>query len=190
MPTLPSEVRAYPVEFEKQANRTMTGRVATYGRTYDLGVFTEVLRPGVFRKSIGESARALPLLTMHDHSSIPVGKATRWEDTEEALVGHWQFDTRAEAVEAARMAEEGYLSGLSVGFAPINTRWDDGGDKPFAERIEARLLETSMIPVPAYEDAGVVAVRSAGHPEVPGLRVVPKPRLAEARAWLAQIKSV
>lgn len=183
-----SEVRSLQVEFRKQSNRTLVGRVATYGRTYDIGPFTEVLRPGVFKKSIAQAARALPLLTMHNHESVPVGKAVQWEDTDEQLVGHWQFDTRAEALEAARLADEGYLSGLSVGFAPINTRWDDSGDKPHAERIEARLLETSMIPVPAYADAGVLAVRSAGHPEKPGLRVVPTPRLDELRAWFDTLK--
>lgn len=184
----PSEQRAYPVQFRRQANRTLTGRVATYGRLYDIGPFTEILRPGVFRKSITEAARSLPLLTMHNHDEVPVGRAVEWEDTDEALIGHWEFDTRAGAVEAARLAEEGYLTGLSVGFAPINSRWDDSGDKSHAERIEARLLETSLVPVPAYDDAGVVAVRSAGHPEIRGLTVAPTPRLHEMQAWLRSIR--
>ena len=188
--TQPSEIRAYQVEFRKQANRTMVGRVATYGRVYDIGPFTEVLRAGVFKKSIGQAARSLPLLTMHDHEAIPVGKAVQWEDNEDELVGTWQFDSRAEAVEAARLADEGYLTGLSVGFAPLNTAWDDTGDKPHADRIEARLLETSLVSVPAYQDAGVVAVRSAGHPERPGLVVAPTPRLLEARALLERLRQV
>lgn len=184
----PSEVRAYPVELRRTQGRRLFGRVATYGFRYDIGPFTEVLRPGVFKKSIAQAARSLPLLMDHEHSSIPVGKAVEWRDSDEALVGEWEFDTRAEAVEAARLADEGYLTGLSVGFAPLNTSWDDGGDKPHAERIEARLLEVSMVAVPAYVDAGVVAVRSMGHPEVPGLSVVETPRLAEVRAWLASVR--
>jgi HK97 family phage prohead protease len=183
-----SEVRAYPVEFRRQSNRQMTGLVATYGRVYDVGVFTETLHPGVFKKSIAESARALPLLTMHDHESIPVGRAVKWDDDEERLLGTWEFDTRAEAVEAARLAEEGYLTGLSVGFLPILSRWDETGEKPHTDRHEARLLETSLVPVQAYSDAGVLAIRSAGHPERAGLAVVPTPRLLEARALLDSLR--
>jgi HK97 family phage prohead protease len=185
-----TEQRAYPVEYRRQSNRTMTGIVAHYGRVYDLRSFTETLRPGVFKKSIAESARALPLHINHDHDEVPVGRAIGWEDTDEHLIGTWEFDTRAEAVEAARQAEQGYLTGLSVGFNPLQTRWDDSGDKPHADRIEARLLETSMVSVPGYEDAGVLAVRSMGNPDVPGLQIVPTPRLHDARAWLASLKGV
>lgn len=185
--TTPSEERRFPVEYRKQSNRTMTGVVARYGRVYDLRTFTERLLPGVFRKSIAESARALPLHINHAHDLVPVGRAVSWEDTDEHLIGTWEFDTRAEAVEAARQAEEGYLTGLSVGFNPLQTRWDASGDKPHADRIEARLLETSMVSVPGYEDVGVLAIRSMGNPEVPGLAVAPTPRLLEARAWLASM---
>jgi HK97 family phage prohead protease len=166
----------------------MTGHVATYGKVYDVGGFTERLMPGVFAKSIKEAARALPLLTMHDHESIPIGKAVKWDDNEERLLGTWEFDTRAEAVEAARLAEEGYLTGLSVGFLPIQSRWDDSGDKSHVDRYEARMLETSMVPVQAYSDAGVLAIRSAGHPERSGLTIVPTPRLLEAKALLESLR--
>lgn len=183
------EIRSYQMELRKQKNRTMSGLVATYGRIYDLVDFEERLSPGVFRKSITESARALPLLfETHDHRSIPVGKAVEWEDTEENLIGHWQYDTRAEAVEAARLADEGYLTGLSVGFVPINTRWDHSGEKPLADRVEARMVETSMTGVPAYPDAGVLALRSLGCPEDPRTRIVPTPRLLEAKALLASLR--
>jgi hypothetical protein len=186
--TTPSEVRSYPVEYKKQSGRKMTGQVATYNKLYDLRGFTERLMPGVFRKSITESARALPLMMEHEHKMIPVGKTVRWDDNEERLLGEWEFDTRAEATEAARLADEGFLTGLSVGFLPLQDRWDFSGDRPHADRYEARLLETSMVSVPGYDDAGVLALRSAGCIEVPGLAIVPTPRLHEARAWLAELK--
>jgi hypothetical protein len=166
----------------------MTGLVATYGRTYDIGQFTERLLPGVFAKSITEAARALPLHVNHDHLAIPVGRAVAWEDTEDHLVGTWEFDTRAEAVEAARLADEGLLTGLSVGFHPLQSRWDSSGAKPHVDRVECRLLESSMCSVPAYEDAGVLAVRSLGNPENGAGRIVPRPALEAARAWLETIR--
>lgn len=191
-----TEVRKFgAVEYRKQSARTMTGIVATYGRIYDVGYMTERLLPGVFAKSITEAARALPLHVNHDHISgaLPIGRTVAWEDTEDDLRATWEFDTRAEAVEAARMAEAGLLTGLSVGFNPIQSRWtygDGPGVKDHVDRLEARMLETSMCSVPAYDDAAVLAVRSMGNPERPGTAIVPTPRLDEFRAWLESVRQV
>lgn len=183
-----TEVRRYPLQLRRTANRRMTGLAAPYGEVADLGFFREVLVPGVFAKSITEAARALPLLMFHDHESLPVGKAVGWEETDSGLIGEWEFDTRAEALEAARLADEGFLTGLSVGFTPIQTRWDDepaDGGAPLAHRVESRLAETSLVPAGAFVGARVLAVRSAGHPELPATKVVPTPKLDQFRAWLA-----
>lgn len=183
------EQRAYPVELEKTKNNRLTIRLATYGREYDLGAFVEELRAGVFRKSLSESARALPLHVNHNHAMIPVGKATDWQDGNDVLLGTFDFDTRAEAQEMARLVDEGYMTGASIGFAPISDEWTRTGAKPKVVRREARMLETSLVSVPAYEDAGVLALRSMGHPEIPDLTIVPKPRLLEAQAILASIRT-
>lgn len=189
-----TEVRTFVTsgfEFRAAAEgRTMIGLVCPYDTISDIGPFTETLKPGVFAKSIREAARNLPLHVMHKHDEIPVGMATRWEEAPEGLLGEFRFDTRADAREAARLAEEGYLSALSVGFQPITgmTDWDTSGTKPHAVRREARMLETSLCSVPALDGSRVLAVRSAGIPEAPETRVAPKPRLLEAQAWLASIK--
>jgi HK97 family phage prohead protease len=167
--------------------KTMHALVAPYGESDDIGAFTETLRAGVFKKSISQAARSLPLHVMHQHQQIPVGKAVGWQETDAALYGSYLFDTRAEAREYARLAEDGFLSGISVGFQPINTDWTLTGDKPHALRIEARMLETSLCSVPALAGARVLAVRSAGMPENPATRIVPTPKRDEFAAWLAKI---
>lgn len=193
MPKIPSEIRAYTLTAEFRASaegRHMIGLVAPYNVTADVGAFTETLRPGVFAKSIREAARSLPLHVMHKHNEIPVGKAVGWQDTTEGLVGDFLFDTRADATEAARLAEEGLLSGLSVGFLPLEphgTKWTMANDKPHAERIEARLLESSLCSVPVFEGAGVLAMRSIGIPGNSETAIIPTPRLDEMKAWLAQL---
>jgi phage head maturation protease len=68
------------------------------------------------------------------------------------------------------------------------TRWDFSGDKPHADRIEARMLEASLCSVPVYEKAGVLAMRSMGVPGQEQTIVVPTPRLLEARAWLVSLR--
>jgi phage head maturation protease len=77
-----------------------------------------------------------------------------------------------------------------VGFHPLPSRskWDTSGAKPHVDRYEARMLETSLCSVPAYDDAGVLALRSAGFVESPETVIVPTPRLAEARAWLESLR--
>jgi HK97 family phage prohead protease len=189
----PSEVRAFALNAQFRASaegRHMIGLVAPYNVRADVGPFTETLRPGVFKKSIAQAARALPLHVMHRHDEVPVGKAVGWEDGSEGLVGDFLFDSRSDAQEAARLAEEGLLSALSVGFLPLEsgTRWDFSGDKPHADRIEARMLEASLCSVPVYEKAGVLAMRSMGVPGQEQTNVVPTPRLLEARAWLVSLR--
>jgi HK97 family phage prohead protease len=191
--TTPSEVRAYSLQAQFRASaegRHMIGLVAPYNVKADVGPFTETLRPGVFAKSVRQAARSLPLHIMHKHDEVPVGKAVHWEDTPEGLIGDFIFDSRDAAQEAARLAEEGLLSALSVGFLPLDggTRWDYSGVKPHADRIEARMLETSLCSVPVYEAAGVLAMRSIGVPGDESSIVEPTPRLHEARAWLAQLR--
>lgn len=184
-----TEVRRWHTELREAESNVVYGWLCAYDHTYDLGAFTEELAPGVFRKSVTEAARALPLLTLHDHESIPVGKAMEWNDSDEGLQCRWQMDTRAQAQETLRLVKEGYLDGLSVSFFPLQTHWDTDRDKPHARRVEARLLEVSLVPVPAYGDARVLATRSAGIPDLPDTRIVATPRLNEAKAWLESLRN-
>jgi HK97 family phage prohead protease len=191
-PVQATEIRQFGVQLRKAGTRTMTGLAVPYNVTRNTGNgFSERFHPGVFAKSIKEAARALPLLMHHQWDSIPVGKATAWEETTEGLVGTWEFDSRSDALEAARLAGEGYLTGLSVGFLPTadGSDWDLNGDLPHVDRRVARLLETSLTPTPVFEGAGVIAVRSLGCPDRPETRVIDTPRLDATRAWLATVRN-
>jgi HK97 family phage prohead protease len=170
------------VEIRGDGYRTLVGKVAPYNTPAVIGGrFVETIAAGCFTKSISERARALPLLTFHDHQSFPVGKAVRWEEEAGGLIGEFEFDTRAEAQEVARLAGEGFLTALSVGFKPVRSQWTrDDDDSLAVTRHEAQLVEVSLVPVGAYETAGVLSVRSAGCPDVPGSK--PTPRLDAARA--------
>jgi HK97 family phage prohead protease len=183
MTTTPPEVRQFGVHLRAAEGRTIIGKAAPYGEMHDIGSFHEQLQPGCFKKSIREAARALPLLALHDHQSIPVGKATKWTEADDGLYGEWLMDTRAEAREMLRLVEEDLMGGLSVGFVGIRSDWSEDGPKPAVIRHEARLLEVSLVPVPAFAPARVLAVRSAGVPDNPGTAIIPTPRLDAYRAW-------
>lgn len=171
----------------------LEGRAVPYNRWADIGWFRECFVPGAFAKSIREAAKKLPLLLWHDNRTFPIGISHEWRDNDEGLDVVWRLDVDdPRAVEAARKARDGLLTGLSIGFAPIE-RWgknargeqvdlnnlielDDMGVASIT-RKEARLLEVSLTPTPAYAGAQVQLVRSRA-PHQGGRR-----RSAETDAW-------
>lgn len=171
----------------------LEGRAVPYGTpeqvTDEYGTYIETVAPGAFRKSTKEAARALPLMLWHDDRGFPIGRALEWREESDGLYGTWELDSSPRAQEAGRLAREGMFTGLSVGFAPIAGR--STVEPATRERLarvthhEARLLEVSMCAVPAYADAGVTLVRTAGRPSAPARRAEEPsaPRLAEWRKW-------
>lgn len=175
------EVRTYTapslrvVDLDSNAALTeLRGRAVPYAVPTNVGWYVETMAAGVFAKSIRESARALPLLLWHDSASWAVGVAEEWSEADDGLDCVWRLDDSDLAQRAAKQARGGFLTGLSVGFSPIESRWDmlaDGewnpeeGKLDRVERVEARLLETSLTPTPAYAGAGVSLVRSREIPD-------------------------
>lgn len=148
----------------------LRGRAVPYGEPADIGWFVETFAKGSLIKSAKESARALPLLVFHDDRSFPIGAADTWEDKTDGLYGEWQLASTADAQHAAAQVRDGFLNFMSIRFAPIRSEWtyvedwnpDLGMDhKDSVKRIEARLVETSLVSTPAYAGATVEWVRSA-----------------------------
>lgn len=174
-PNREPEIRAWRVpalravgEGDDGRPRVIEGRAVPYETWDDVGGwYEECVGKGAFDKSIAEAARSLPLLLWHDNRSWPVGKATGWESRDDGLYGVWELADTPEAQRAAALAKDGFLDGLSVGYVPIRSEWSfaEDQDDPAAvdrvRRVEARLVEVSLTPTPAYAGAGVTLVRSA-----------------------------
>lgn len=147
-----------------QSGKWLEGRAVPYDVWQDVGWYMEKIQKGCFAKSIREAAKNLPLLLWHDGRSFPVGRSHSWTENDAGLDVVWEMDTADVAQEAARLAKNQMLTGLSVGFAPTSK----GTDRTFDEdagisymlRTEARLLEVSLTPTPAYAGAKVSLVRS------------------------------
>jgi len=158
---------------------TLRGIAVPYETWTSVGWFEEKMVRGTFRKSIREAASRLPLLLWHDNRTFPVGVSRKWEETDEALVGEWDIDPDDDLAQtAARKADGKMLTGMSVGFAEVNrkdavVRVDAATgeeveadewwrlERPGLVWREARLLEVSLTPTPAYAGAQVAMVRSA-----------------------------
>lgn len=154
--------------------RRLVGRAAPYGHWASRGWYLESFAEGVFAKSTAESAARLPLLLFHEDRRFPVGVAEKWASQPDGLWGEWSLDESPEAQRAAKLARDGGLTGLSVGYAPLRTSWDytpahlyDPDDVMTYDRctrIEARLAEVSLTPTPLFENAQVSHVASTRQP--------------------------
>lgn len=165
-----AEIRVFPGMEIRAADEgtelALEGCVVPYGVFAPIAArVEESMAAGVFTKSIREAARALPLLMLHDHHSIPVGKAVEWDDRRDGLHARWLMADTDEARQAHRLADGDYLTGLSVGFQPSKTHdvWEFR-EPPALDRVtrlNARLLETSLVPVPTWSQAVITHTRSA-----------------------------
>ena len=185
----------------------LSGLAVPYNVYANRGWFMERVAPGAFDKSIKEAASGLPLLMFHDDASLPVGVSTSWDSRADGLWGTWRLDSRAEAQEAGRLADEGLLRWFSVGHQPIRSEWDrvDDWDPDLGPdhmdrltRIEARLLETSLLTTPAFGDAQVDSVeRMAAALRIRYERTAERPRqdrdyrpsLRAWRRWLDDVRA-
>ncbi len=113
------------------------------------------------------------VLFSHDSRTIPVGTATKIEKSHDAIRARMTFAERPashpEGVEwlpdtLLSLFQQKVLRAFSVGFIPIDMRMADDKDKErFGEKVEAvitkwKLLEFSIVAVPANQDALVEAV--------------------------------
>lgn len=176
-------------DVEAEGFRWLDGRAVPYGTWQDVGWYMEMIEKGAFSKSIREAARRLPLLLFHDSRSFPVGVSEKWTETDDGLDVVWKLDGSERAQEAARLANDGMLTGLSVGFQGIQAErtYDEDTGLSWVKRTEARLLEVSLTPTQAYAGAKVALVRSR-EPHVNGGS--PRRRSAEVDALKRYLETI
>ena len=151
---LEMEIRSVDVE-----GRTLVGVVSPYD---DVSYLVpdpggERIIRGAFDKSIRQRADKIPL---HDNHSTAyrMGMSRTFDDGTDGLVGMFGINEGDRGNQMLDDLHHGYYGGLSVGFQPlVVTRGADG----VREIREAKLMEVSVVGLPAYESAGIVAVRTA-----------------------------
>jgi HK97 family phage prohead protease len=143
----------------EQSERLVVGLVVPYDETTYLvpNPDGERIRRGAFSRSIKHRESKVPLLRAHDPGLV-MGRSRRFTETAEGLVGEFVVNDGARGDDLLEDARTGYLDGMSVGFSAVRT---ERGDDGVREVVEARLVEVSMVGVPAYEGAAMLAVRNA-----------------------------
>lgn len=88
------------------------------------------------------------ILWAHKYDELPVGKATNVKVTDAGLELDFEFapvEANAKAEEVKNCFEQGFLNAVSVGFIPKERKGNT--------IIKAELLEVSIVPVPANQEA-------------------------------------
>jgi uncharacterized protein len=173
--------------------RTLIGLAVPYDTELEVSDwwddYTEVFRKGAFAKTISDRAQPVPLLVSHEHRALPIGAASALTETDDGLEATFHLSATARADEVLELVRDRALSGLSIGFSPIQQRVtkgsarDPAADRDLVERTEVNLREVSICNFPAFVGAGVTGVRgiSGSHPSLAAL-ALERTRLEAARA--------
>jgi HK97 family phage prohead protease len=94
----------------------------------------------------------------HDYSSPPVGRGNVWT-TDDALHATITFAETPQAQTIYELYRARMLNAVSVGFAPI--KWVQNEETGGTDYLEQELLEISCVPIPANQEALVIARKMA-----------------------------
>ena len=146
------------------AERTVVGVCAPYDETTFLTADPdgERIRRGAFRRSIQHHRGAIPLLRNHEQDR-KLGRSRKFTETDEGLIGEFVVNNGGPGDALLAELADGYLDAMSVGFQPVRVERGAGGVR---EIVEARLVEVSMVALPAYQGAQMLAVRTASVDDV------------------------
>lgn len=141
---------------ESAEEGTFTARAISYTETYETPYFLERFEPGCVQ---GDDT--VPILRDHDTTAL-TGKVISSGDGDTGRHIEARLTSTALGTETRTLLMDGTLTGVSVGFKPVQWREEEGeGDRPLIihERIE--VIEYSLTAFPAYKTAEVTSARSA-----------------------------
>jgi len=149
------EYRAAPGDLEAAGNK-LGGYAARFNSPAALGDFEEVIAKGAFRTSL-RSKVPVPLLVGHDQARAVARtpRTLRLVEDGDGLAFEADLPDTQEARDLRTLISEGVLDGMSFGFQTVKEKWE-GARRTLQE---VRLLEVSVVAVPAYADT-TVALRS------------------------------
>ena len=96
------------------------------------------------------------VMPFHDYHTLPVGRSLEEFTKRKRLMFRPQFATYPESMKMYEMYRDKYLKGFSVGFVPLKSEYIDPERSDYCAPVrflEHSLLEVSVAPVPAHQDA-------------------------------------
>ena len=154
--------RGLSLEKREDSGDVITGYAAVYNSdSLDLGYFTEVIRPGAFRRAVADQQDVRALLD-HDSGKIigrtKAGNLSLSEDYNGLRVTLTPTDTE-DGRTALEWVRSGVVDGFSFGFETVSDKWGTKDGRAYRELLDVNLFEISLVAFPAYP-ATTAAVRS------------------------------
>jgi HK97 family phage prohead protease len=143
------------------------GEISGFASIYNnVDLQDDIMEPGAVTKSLaywGRSAAKVPLLDWHGSTlGALIGSVKELKSTPLGLWFRAGFSNDPAAQSARKKAQEGHLSGVSIGYLPIKQSFKQLGDRTVRVLHEIRLMEISLTPVPANPEAQVASVKAVG----------------------------
>lgn len=137
---------------------SFVGLASVYG---NVDRHNDIVANGSFTRTVQQNGE-VPILWQHDPTQ-PIGLGTLRDSVDGLIIeGQLNLDV-ARAKEAYSLLKQRAVKGLSIGYDPLQWRWD--GDIRVLE--EMRLWEVSIVTFPANENAVVTRVKSTGYQALP-----------------------
>jgi uncharacterized protein len=163
--------RRIATELRKASGSKLEGYAAIFNTSSaDLGGFTEVIRPGAFRRTLLENK---DILSLFDHDTRAVlGRTTAGtlRLNEDAKGLHFEIDMPPTTLgrDLLVSVERGDIRGASFLFKSREDRWTAGNDgMMLRELLDVDLFEITVTAVPAYPDTEVARRTLARGPSTP-----------------------
>lgn len=156
------EVRTNHIELRAEGDgRTFTGYASVFNEPSLPLPFTEIVKPGAFKRAI-QSRNRIMLLWNHDTSnplaSTRNGSLQLAEDARGLKVTATLPDTTL-GRDISELVRTGVIDAMSFGFSVKKDSWSQDGGTRYLEDVS--LYEVSLVSTPAYEQtSGTVSVRS------------------------------
>lgn len=135
-------------------SRTISGQAVPYNDpgqpASSLGGRGMVFLHGSLDRSLQARAEKVRLLVQHD-AAHPIGRLVDWQNTDHGLDTTWKIASTPAGDVALAEASQGVRDGLSVGVEILDYEERDG----YVNVTEAKLLEVSLVALPAYDRARV-----------------------------------
>lgn len=125
--------------------------------THKAGARPERFRAGAFATAPANAGKIRLRDANHAKERLPVGVAQTLDDRQDGLYGEYRVYNTPEGRAALENVKEGVYTGVSVGFYAEDEDLVDG----VREVRRAQLHHVSLVEEPAYDDARILAVRSA-----------------------------
>jgi HK97 family phage prohead protease len=156
------EIRTNHIELRAEGDgRTFTGYASVFNEPSLPLPFTEIVKPGAFKRSL-QSRNRMMLLWNHDTSnplaSTRNGSLQLVEDERGLKVTATLPETTL-GRDLAVLVKTGVIDAMSFGFSVRKDSWSQDGNTRYLEDVS--LYEVSLVSTPAYEQtSGTVSVRS------------------------------